>query len=167
VFGTLNDAENDAAGNLTGIQGAAPLCGTPGNVTLPSTLSTGATLGANTVGPCRDSTTSYPAIVSWLAGTPQWVAVAGDFVSPAKSDWNVRIVAFAKFDLYAFNSGSTISWTKRGATGVGGTWPSGVPDPTGCGAPAKTVCLYGRWLSGSTNLVVAGSGTSEGIELLQ
>lgn len=99
------------------------------------------------------------AIDDWLQSTSdaRWVPIAGNYQTDS---WNVEVVAFAKFDLYAYNSADEDKWVEDRS---GFSIPDSIKDQ--CKSPKKLTCVYGKWVSGT--LQYAGnSSATDGIEIL-
>lgn len=128
------------------------VCGDNVTISLGSVLTMGELIQAT----CPQSVSSLD---TWRnsSSNARWVPIAGDYLTDS---WNVTVVAFAKFDLWAYNPANDDDWKTRS----GFSLPSSIS--SSCQSPKKLTCVYGRWVSGT--LQYAGnSSTVDGIELLQ
>lgn len=125
------------------------LCGDSVQLQLGSVLTMGELI--------QDTCANGTRLSSWLNGAARYVPIGGDYIG---TTWNVKLEAFAKFQLLGLNPASSASWSAR--SGV--TLPSSVTSK--CLSPNKLTCVYGQWVGGT--LQFAGNvSSSDGIELLQ
>lgn len=127
-------------------------CGDNVLITLGSILTMGNLIQAT----CPSSEDS---IDDWMDDSDEarWVPIAGNYQSDS---WNVEVVAFAKFDLWAYNPANDDDWLDERS---GWSVPDDIDEQ--CQAPKKLTCVYGKWVSGT--LQYAGNSSAvDGIEIL-
>lgn len=142
----------------------APACSDTVTIQLNSSRVTGTTIGGSK-GTCP---TAASVTNNWPIGSSRYVALSGDFVTPGSCStkpadptycWNIKIAAFAKFQLLGVSvSGSSTPWAG------GATPPSTTPGYGNCSSSSNVACIYGKWVAGS--LEVASFGTTQGIVML-